>query len=190
MGTHGILVNLIAYPVTVLGYGKRVGLWTQGCSIGCTGCMSKHTWEFTPQTYRTIEAIMTQLNTYGCDRITISGGEPFEQPDLLYLLQALKESGFKDVMVYSGYSEQYIRTHFSDCLIYIDALVSEPFIEGLESERLYKGSDNQKLIVLNETLKQQYKSYVLLFKNKKLQKYNDVIIGIPYQKDVKALHEM
>jgi anaerobic ribonucleoside-triphosphate reductase activating protein len=69
-------------------------------------------------------------------------------------------------------------------------LVSEPFIEGLESDRLYKGSDNQKLIVLNETLKQQYESYEHLSKNKKLQKYNDVIIGIPYQKDIKALHEM
>jgi anaerobic ribonucleoside-triphosphate reductase activating protein len=67
--------------------------------------MSRHTWEFNPKTYRTIDDIIKQLHTHGCDRITISGGEPFEQPDLLYLLQTLKESGFKDVMVYSGYSE-------------------------------------------------------------------------------------
>jgi len=40
------LINLIHYPIHTLGPGERIGVWTQGCSLRCKGCMSTHTWEF------------------------------------------------------------------------------------------------------------------------------------------------
>ncbi len=190
MGNDGILVNLIAYPVKVLGYGERVGLWTQGCSIGCSGCMSEHTWDFDENKKMSIPQIIERVKSFETNRITISGGEAFQQVNILELLKALKESGFTDVMLYSGYSETYIREHFSECLGYIDVLISEPFVDGDESEVVYKGSENQKMIILNEQLRIQYEEYGKLNKEKRLQKFNDVIVGIPYQKDIKALYEM
>ena len=37
-------IDSLQWPVTVLGYGARIGIWFQGCSIGCPGCCAKHTW--------------------------------------------------------------------------------------------------------------------------------------------------
>lgn len=190
MGNDGILINLIAYPVKVLGYGERVGLWTQGCNIGCQGCMSQHTWDFDESKKMSILHIVKRVKAFKTNKITISGGEPFQQANILELLQALKKSDFTDIMLYSGYTETYIQEHFSDCLRYIDVLISEPFVDGDESEVIYKGSENQKMIILNEQLRTQYEEYGKLNKEKRLQKFNDVIVGIPYQKDIKALYEM
>ena len=39
-----IQINKAHFPVTVLGPGRRIGLWVQGCSIGCKGCVSMDTW--------------------------------------------------------------------------------------------------------------------------------------------------
>ena len=34
----------ILYPVHNLGPGKRIALWTQGCSINCPDCLNPETW--------------------------------------------------------------------------------------------------------------------------------------------------
>ncbi len=39
-----IELNKAHWPVTVLGPGRRIGLWVQGCSIHCPGCVSQDTW--------------------------------------------------------------------------------------------------------------------------------------------------
>ncbi len=36
-----ILLNKAHFPVTVLGPGRRIGLWLQGCTIRCRGCVSQ-----------------------------------------------------------------------------------------------------------------------------------------------------
>ena len=38
--THKIRVRFIHFPVETLGPGRRVGVWLQGCSIRCVGCIS------------------------------------------------------------------------------------------------------------------------------------------------------
>ena len=38
-------LNRVAHPVTVLGPGRRLGLWVQGCHIRCAGCASVDTWD-------------------------------------------------------------------------------------------------------------------------------------------------
>lgn len=37
-------LNKIQYPVYNLGEGKRIGIWVQGCSIECKGCINKTLW--------------------------------------------------------------------------------------------------------------------------------------------------
>jgi len=187
MGINGILVNLIAYPVRVLGYGERAAIWTQGCTLACKGCMSEHTWDFDRSKEMSIDDIVDQLTGYDTKKITISGGEPFEQKNLHRLLQKLRVNGFDDILVYTGLSESVVRKSFPHCLEYIDVLISEPFVSGLESELSYKGSDNQKMIILNDSLRFNYENYAKKTKDKKLQKFGNFIVGIPYQKDVEAI---
>jgi anaerobic ribonucleoside-triphosphate reductase activating protein len=183
-----ILINLVVYPLQVLGPGSRVGVWTQGCSLKCQGCMSPHTWSFDDDKKRDIKELVKELKRYGSDAITISGGEPFEQENFVLFLQELKQNDFKDVLVYSGLSEEKIRKQFDIHLNYIDALICEPFMEGLETEFLYKGSDNQKLLILNKTLEEYYKNFKQKKKDKKLQRFGNTIVGIPYQSDIRNLY--
>lgn len=187
MENKWLQVGLIHYPVKVLGIGNRVGIWTQGCSIGCNGCMSKHTWDFEGGERIYFSELFKKLKSFESKKITISGGEPFEQKYFLEFLKELKNMGFEDIFVYSGYEWKYIKTYFSKHLNYIDALVAGRFIEGKESEFLYKGSENQELIVLNQNLFDEYNVLRQLKKNKKLQKVKNFIIGIPCQEDIKKL---
>ena len=79
-----VAVSRLHFPVTTLGPGRRVGLWFQGCSLRCPGCISVDTWDAglggttVAELLGAIEALMPDA----CG-LTVSGGEPFEQPAAL-----------------------------------------------------------------------------------------------------------
>jgi len=183
-----VLINLIYAPVLTLGPDIRVGVWFQGCSIRCKGCISKHTWEFDKKYKKTIAQVIDQINyyseIYNTKSITISGGEPFDQNSSLYiLLKKLKELKFNDILLYSGYKFNYLQKNYGDILKYIDVLIDGPFIESQKTNKIYKGSNNQRMYILNKSLSPIYQEYKKQLKNKKLQlitKDNETyLIGIP-----------
>jgi anaerobic ribonucleoside-triphosphate reductase activating protein len=183
-----VLINLIYAPVLTLGPGIRIGIWFQGCSIRCKGCISKHTWEFDKKYQKTIAQVIDQINyyseIYNTKSITISGGEPFDQSTSLYtLLKKLKELKFNDILLYSGYKFNYLQKNYGDILKYIDVLIDGPFIESKKTNKIYKGSNNQRMYILNKSLSPIYQEYKKQLKNKKLQlitKDNEIyLIGIP-----------
>lgn len=187
-----VLINFIHYPVYVLGIGKRVGIWFQGCSIRCKGCMSQYTWEFNKAYERNLETVLNELTLFNTDKITISGGEPFDQPEgLKELLKGLKERNFNDILVYSGYDFEFLQEKYSDIIKYIDVLITGKFEEGKETDKIWKGSENQEMYILNDKLKETYTEYMKEKKKKELQmvEIGDeiYIIGIPYQKDIKGI---
>src|SRR5258708_38634520 len=88
-----ISINKVHFPVTSLGFGRRVGIWTQGCSIGCPGCVNKDTWSARPDCDIDVATLLKGINQWldQADGVTISGGEPFDQPNGLHsLVQALR----------------------------------------------------------------------------------------------------
>jgi anaerobic ribonucleoside-triphosphate reductase activating protein len=183
-----VLINLIYAPVLTLGPGIRIGVWFQGCSIRCKGCISKHTWAFDKKYKKTIAQVIDQINyysdIYNTKSITISGGEPFDQSSSLYtLLKKLKELKFKDILLYSGYKFNYLQKNYGDILKYIDVLIDGPFIESKKTNKIYKGSNNQRMYILNKSLSPIYRQYKKQLKNKKLQLItndNEIyLIGIP-----------
>jgi len=183
-----VLINLIYAPVLTLGPGIRIGIWFQGCSIRCKGCISKHTWEFDKKYKKTIAQVIDQINyyseIYNTKSITISGGEPFDQSASLYiLLKKLKKLKFNDILLYSGYKFNYLQKNYGDILKYIDVLIDGPFIESKKTNKIYKGSNNQRMYILNKSLSPIYQEYKKQLKNKKLQlitKDNEIyLIGIP-----------
>jgi anaerobic ribonucleoside-triphosphate reductase activating protein len=193
MGTERLLVSLIHYPLYVLGPGRRVGLWTQGCTIHCKGCMSIHAWEFDKSKAIDIDELAQILSDFDCNKLTISGGEPFDQaPSLLALLRKIRGK-FSDILVYTGYKFETLLEKYPEHFEYIDAIVDSPFIEGMESEYVYKGSDNQRLFVLNKELQDEYDEWMNRKKDGYLQiKVKDnalFIIGIPYQKDLERIRK-
>jgi anaerobic ribonucleoside-triphosphate reductase activating protein len=54
-----IAINKAHFPVTVLGPGRRIGIWTQGCRIHCKGCVSQDTWAADPGRETTVARLIT-----------------------------------------------------------------------------------------------------------------------------------
>ena len=144
-------LNKLHFPVTTLGYGRRVGIWFQGCSIRCPGCVSRDTWELDPAKGIELEALLEQLQPWlaEADGVTISGGEPFDQPEALEALcRALKQQISGDLLIYSGYPSAKLTQDYISLLDLCDVLISEPYQAQTPQTRWLRGSDNQRLHLL------------------------------------------
>jgi anaerobic ribonucleoside-triphosphate reductase activating protein len=88
----------------------------------------------------------------GHDGITISGGEPFEQAAALAeLARLILSHTHLDIMVYSGYTIDEIRTagaEREDFLTHIDILMDGRFEMRTANRKLWRGSDNQRMHLL------------------------------------------
>jgi anaerobic ribonucleoside-triphosphate reductase activating protein len=84
-----------------------------------------------------------------CDGVTISGGEPFEQPEALgELLRALRQSKGMNILVYSGRPLEALRAHPLIEEGLIDCLISDPFDSRAAQTKFLRGSDNQRMSLL------------------------------------------
>lgn len=154
-------ISRIHFPVTTLGPGKRLGIWFQGCSLRCKGCISVDTWGKAKELI-TIDQLMSELQTWlpQAEGITISGGEPFDQFEaLLALLIKLREKTTVDILLYTGYSSEKIADQLLLIKPYIDVLISDPFqFQSPQTLRL-RGSDNQRLHCFSERAQEKFAYY-------------------------------
>jgi len=156
-----VAISRVHFPVTTLGPGRRLGIWFQGCSIRCPGCISADTWAAGKGELELVE-LFGRMETWlaQADGITISGGEPFDQADALdALLRGLRERSAADILVYSGYSVESL----AQCLVtldgLIDALITEPFVLNAPQTLPIRGSDNQTLHRLTELGRLRFAGY-------------------------------
>jgi anaerobic ribonucleoside-triphosphate reductase activating protein len=154
--------------VTTLGPGQRVGIWFQGCSIRCPGCISADTWAVPPaegsrwtvSVADLIEALGGRLDE--ADGVTVSGGEPFDQLDALEeLLHGVQSRlrGDQDVLVFSGHELERILPIVQARLLPIDALISDPFLLSSAQTIALRGSDNQRLTCLTPLGQERYRGF-------------------------------
>lgn len=145
-------ISRLHFPVTTLGPGRRVGVWFQGCAIRCAGCISADTWD--PSVGETTLAeVLASLEPWAeeADGLTVSGGEPFEQPAALEaLLRAWRRIGRGDALVFTGYPIEAVQGRLAAWDGLIDALVSGPFDRQAPQTLALRGSDNQVLSILTE----------------------------------------
>lgn len=155
-----LFLNKLHFPVTTLGYGRRVGIWFQGCSIRCPGCVSRDTWELARQDdAMEVDALVEQIAPWlaQADGVTVSGGEPFDQPEaLLHLCRRLREAMSGDLLVYSGYASEKLTARHADCLALLDILISEPYQRTTAQTRWLRGSDNQRVHLLTPLARERY----------------------------------
>jgi anaerobic ribonucleoside-triphosphate reductase activating protein len=94
------------------------------------------------------------------DGVTISGGEPFDQPEtLLALLQWLRDVHSGDIFVYSGYTYEALQQHLVAFDGLIDAVMTDPFRQDIGQTLALRGSDNQRLILLTERGRQRFATF-------------------------------
>lgn len=167
-----LLLSRAHYPVTVLGPGTRAGIWTQGCTIHCPGCLSRDTWAADPATAVPVRAVLGWLASLPpLDGVTVSGGEPFQQPEalaeLLRGVHAWRGGRRVDILVYSGYAYSWLRRRAwaRDLLELCDAVIAGPYVArragadpaGTAPDgTAWRGSANQRLVPLSPLGEERY----------------------------------
>lgn len=159
----------IKYCDVANGPGVRTSLFVSGCSHHCPGCFNEIAWDFNygkPFTQDTIDSIIESLKPDYIQGLTLLGGEPFEysnQKGLLPLVrQVRKVLPQKDIWCFTGFlfDKDIIENmckrwkETNELISYIDVLVDGRFVEELKNLNLkFKGSENQRTILVNESLK-------------------------------------
>ena len=151
------------------GPGVRISLFVSGCRHHCKGCFQPETWDFNygnEFTQETEKEILDALEPYYIKGLTVLGGEPLEPENQRVLVKFLKDirSRFpnKTIWCYTGYTlEDLLAQHGkARCEVtdemcgYIDVLVDGEFVLDKKDISLkFRGSSNQRLIRMPETLK-------------------------------------
>lgn len=196
--SDSILVHLLHYPIRTLGPGTRVGLWLQGCHRHCNGCIAQKTWDFSEDRATPLSQLIESLCAFWentgkkPDGLTISGGEPIDQYEPLYLLLTeLRVRGLSDILLYTGYRLEEIQHHYPKILPLLTAIVDAPFEQGNPSSAAWSGSQNQNLFVLDPNHEELYQEWrgkdkraLQLIQDKNREHH---LIGIPHQTDVSLL---
>lgn len=143
------------------GPGLRFVVFTQGCPHHCDGCHNPETHDFTGGKVTTTDAMFEQcMENPLCSGVTFSGGEPFCQAEALYELGSRFKSAGKHLMCYSGWTFEELlakaqrEESVGKLLSIADVLVDGKFDISKRSLSLqYRGSSNQRLINVQESLK-------------------------------------
>lgn len=145
--------------MTTLGFGRRVGIWTQGCLIRCPGCISRDTWEHEEERLTTVELLATAVSPWlaAADGVTISGGEPFDQSQALAeLIRGVRRVNSGDILVFSGYAQETLFAEHLGIVQMIDVLVSDPYRPDSGTKLALRGSDNQRISTLTALGRARY----------------------------------
>jgi anaerobic ribonucleoside-triphosphate reductase activating protein len=197
--TASIALSRIHFPVTTLGPGRRIGVWFQGCSIRCPGCISMDTWA-QGRGITSIDEVVAAVAQWipTADGITISGGEPFDQPvALIELLRRLRSLTEADVLVFTGHPWTKVRETVDTSAGLIDALVTGPFDVNQSQTLALRGSDNQELHFLTAAGRARFESFQRPITE--AERTLDVMFddrgdvwfaGIPARNDFRRLREM
>ena len=74
----------------------------QGCTVGCSWCDTKYTWDPEAGSAVDLDALVEEVSAYPCRRAVVTGGEPLESPSFALLLKALGVQGFTIEVETSG----------------------------------------------------------------------------------------
>ena len=154
------------------GEGVRTVIWTQGCSHNCKGCHNPGTHDFNGGFEVDIEEIINEIkNLEGQEGITFSGGDPIFQAEACSLIAKEAKESNLDIWCYTGFKFEDIINipKFKEFLKYVDVLVDGKFIEEEKSLNLdFRGSRNQRIIDVQESLKKGKTILVSKYKNERI----------------------
>lgn len=164
------------------GEGIGVSLFVQGCDFHCKNCFNSETWEFSKgQEWndKTKNQFLKLIETPFIQRVSILGGEPLHPKNVQNVLKIVDEIRVsyptKNIWLYTGYTweeiwikdniktgdkvkdmrEKAIKDLRRQVVRMCDVLIDGRYVEELRDISLHwRGSSNQRVINVKETLKQ------------------------------------
>ncbi|MFI6232713.1 4Fe-4S single cluster domain-containing protein [Micromonospora sp. NPDC050784] len=153
------------FPVTALGYGRRLGLWVQGCPLACPGCIAKDTWD--PAGGVEVDAgdlldDVRRAVAAGADGLTVSGGEPLLQAAALgSLLRGVRElSESFDVLLYTGFDFTELDRAQRATAELVDVLITGRYVATAPTKRIWRGSANQEMLLRTPLAQERYTEFL------------------------------
>lgn len=134
------------------GPGFRYTLFTQGCPHHCPGCHNPETHDFAGGRLITVDEVTEDFfKNPMLKGITLSGGEPFAQAQVLASLAERIRAKGKDVVVYTGYTFEQLLSgmvpHAQELLAQTDLLIDGRFeLEQRDLTLKFRGSANQRIL--------------------------------------------
>jgi len=168
----------ITYPDQNNGDGLRIVLWVAGCEHHCVNCQNQQTWS--PQSgipfdKNAMNEILNELKKDYISGITFSGGDPLHPQNVQNVLKIVDEIRVsyptKNIWLYTGYTwEQIMHPVITDInseqlkmlqmrkelVSKCNVLIDGRYVDELRDISLHwRGSSNQRVINVQETLKQK-----------------------------------
>lgn len=200
-----IRYNMTVPCTTILGPGNRAVLWTQGCTRVpiCEGCIGESARDPRGGKLESTERICQWiLSCPQIDGITISGGEPFDQAAAVAELIRMVRASRPDLslVVYTGrYYEQLLEQAASDqataeLLSQIQVLIDGPYVAALDDGVPYRGSSNQRILILDKTYRPQAQAYYTNQPGRKIELIvtpeGTRMVGVPSQAQAQSWHNL
>ncbi len=145
------------------GPGLRFVVFCQGCPHGCDGCHNPATHDFHGGYDCEIEKILNAIESDPLlDGVTFSGGEPLCQPEgFLELAQEIRKRFPKlNILIFTGYTYEQLQpmcernSALKQLLDLSDYLIDGRYDKEKRDLTLrFRGSQNQRIIDMNETRK-------------------------------------
>ena len=139
------------------GKGIRMVIWSQGCNLKCKECHNPETWDSNSGRLINLDEVKKFIynNKEFHQGITLTGGDPFLQPEANLEIAKYAHSLGLDVWAYCGLTfEQIMRIPaMKKLLLECDVLVDGPFILKQRDVSLaFRGSSNQRIIDVQKSL--------------------------------------
>ena len=135
------------------GPGNRFVIWLQGCPINCPDCFNPKTHSIHEGFDSSTESVMEHIRQHQnkLEGITISGGEPFAQPQALAELVHETASLGLSNLIFSGYTLESIRRgEMADAILSnTDVLIAGPYRNKEHQGNSMLGSSNQRIHLLS-----------------------------------------
>lgn len=142
------------------GTGIRTSIFVTGCTHNCPQCFNKEYQDFSAGslwTEKETQRVIKYLQDPNVRGLTLLGGEPMQNLELIKILAEIKAAVDKPIWIYSGYTfEQIIKDQkkkelLSMCHVLVDGL----FINDLKDLKLqFRGSSNQRIIDIKKSIEE------------------------------------
>lgn len=136
-------VYKIAHNSKIYGPGNRDVIWFKGCTLHCKNCINPELWSNEEASLISNNDLVSQLKSKD---ITLLGGEPLQQKDILTFISILKGKHI-GIILFTGYEKNELDEEQMKAANLCDVVIYGRYINELKDDSLYlRGSLNQSIV--------------------------------------------